>query len=168
MVCPSCVADGCDFAIQEPSNQPQRVRKRFFAMKTGGPSLRYLFVTHVESGKFLWVSRAFAGGTSEPLILMSALLPRLLPGERILADRLFRHHDEVFITSSGYDCERTRRLDSVRSRIERRIGRLATFQILSTTYRSDNYEFHADVVNVLCRVINCCGPKNPVFPHLSV
>ena len=68
--------------------------------------------------------------------------------------RLFRHYDEFFITSSGYDCERTRRLDSVRSRIERRIGRLSTFRILSTTYRSENYEFHADVVNVLCRMIN--------------
>ena len=37
MVCPSCVADGCDFAIQEPSHQPQRVRKRFFAKKTFSP-----------------------------------------------------------------------------------------------------------------------------------
>ena len=154
MVCPSCVADGSDYAIFEPRNQPQRVRKRFFAKKTGGPSLRYLFVTHVESGKFLWVSRAFAGGTSEPLIALSALQPQLLPGERKLADRLFRQYDDVFITSTGYDCERTRRLDSVRSRIERRIGRLSSFRILSTTYRSNDYEFHADVVNVLCRIVN--------------
>ena len=154
MICPSCVADGSDYAIQEPTNQPQRVRKRFFAKKTGGPALSYLFVTHVESGKSLWVSRAFAGGTSELLILLSVLSPLLLPGERILADRLFRHHDDVFITSTGYNCERSRRLDSVRSRIERRIGRLSTFRILSTTYRSEDYDFHADVVDALCRIIN--------------
>ena len=94
-----------------------------------------MFVTHVETGKFLWVSRAFPGGTSEPMILLSYLQPLLLPGERILADRLFRHYDDVSITSTGYDCERTRRLDSVRSRIERRIGRLASFGILRNTYR---------------------------------
>ena len=157
LICPSCVADGTDYAIFEPQNQPQRVRKRFFAKKTGGPSLRYMFVTHVESGRFLWVSRAFPGGTSEPLIAISALQDKLLPGERKLADRLFRNYHDTFITSPSYDCERSRRLNSIRSRIERRIGRLSSFGFLNTTYRSNDYEFHANVVEVLCRIIKCVG-----------
>ena len=155
--CPSAVIDGTDFPICEPTSMGRTARKRFFAKKTGGPALRYVFATHVETSAFIWVSQAFPGGTSEALICISCLQDCMLPGERFLADRLFRHYPDHFITSPSYDCEQTRRLNSVRSRIERRIGRLASFSFLCQRYRSDDYSFHALVVEVLCRIINFVG-----------
>ncbi len=153
---PSCVVDGADVPIFEPPNQARRVRTKFFAKKCGGPALKYLFVTHVSSGEFLWASEAFPGGCYEPHVVEQQVIPHLYPREKILADRLYRSHKR-FLTSTGKKDEWSRRVDSVRSRVERRIGRLNSFAIFRDRYRSANYHAHSEYDQVLCRMINLCG-----------
>merc|ERR1712110_289283 len=104
-------------------------------------------------GEFLWVSPAFPGGAYEPAVAMERLLPLLQQEEKVLADRLYRFHHQ-FLTSTGRRDEWSRRIDSVRSRVERRIGRLNSFAIFRDRYRSANYDAHYEYVQILCRIMN--------------
>ena len=74
----------------------------------------------------------------------------------MLADRLFRHH-ENFMTATSAPCEYTHLVDSLRSHVERKVHSLRIFGFLSSTYRgtsTQSHLFHEKVVYLICQIIN--------------
>lgn len=88
---PSCIADGTPIPILDLRRIPWCDRSRFYSVKVGGPALQYVFLVHVETGRFLHVSKAYPGGTFEPNIVHKELDDSLIFGEKIMADLLFKN-----------------------------------------------------------------------------
>ena len=133
MLIPSFLVDGTDVPIMEPKNTTWRQKAKFYSHKLGGPALRYLIGTHVETGEIVWASSAYPAGTYEPKILEIEVADLLIPGEKALADRLFANNP-LFITRLPHDCLITRTYDSVRSKIERVNRDLKCFYILKNSH----------------------------------
>ena len=114
---------------------------------------------HCDSGDFVWVSKAYPGATAETEIVRKELEAALVDGEKLLADRLFS--SGPYITALPYDCERTRRVNSVRSKVERKISEIKNFSIFRQSYRSTDYLVHENIFHLICRFINIIN-KNKI------
>lgn len=158
-IAPSAIADGTDFKIWEPVNSSWRVRPLFYSVKHGGPALRYMILCHCITGEVLWISEPYPGSASEINIVRENFEGLLQPGEKFLADRLFRNVSDLFVTPTGNRTDWDILLQSVRSLVERKIGRVKKFHIFQNTWRGD-WDFHQRLLYVSFRMFNVLNKNN--------
>jgi len=111
--------------------------------------------THCETSEIVWLSRAYPGAKSEYKIL-EEIETLLVPGEKLMADRLFRFHKNC-IVADPFPSDYTHHFDSIRSSVERRIGVLRDYAIVKNTFRGTSeecYAFHHSCVKVVCQLTN--------------
>ena len=116
-----------------------------------------MILVSIVTKRFLWISDAFPGSTSEARIITETVWDRFLPGERILGDSLFSAPalQHVFITPMrAPDVETYQHLSSMRAAVEHSFEQIKNFSIASTRYRSSDYSFHEVCMRVICKVIN--------------
>ena len=140
----------------EPRNTVWSEKRAFYSVKRGGPTLRYMILISIATRRFIWISDAFPGGTSEIRIVQEFAAPLLEPGERILGDQLFNKPalQSIFICPQKNELLEYERLSSIRARVEHSFEMLKNFAIASNTFRSFDYALHEMSMNVLCRIIN--------------
>ena len=149
--------DGSDVPIMEPEKTTWGEKTAFYCHKTGGPTLRYMILVSITTKRFLWISDAFPGGTSEARIVTETVWDKFLPGERILGDSLFSApaYMHIFTTPMrAQDQASYERLSSMRAAVEHSFEQIKNFSIARSRYRSTDYEFHEICMRVICRIIN--------------
>jgi len=146
--------DGTDFLVLEDRRIPWSYRRQFYSSKLGGAAFRYIIGTHVETGEIVYLSDCYPGAASEPNIIIEELNDLMEDGEKFMADRLYRHYPDHFIVADAVDNEYTRRFNSIRSKVERRIGRVKKFGIFVHQYRGRSPTIHARLLFITVRIIN--------------
>lgn len=119
--------DGTDFRILEP----EPFDRKWFSHKFKTAGLRYEVAICIRTGMMVWVNGPFAAGSWPDLRIFKAhLLPNLLSGEKVIADRGYRHVSCVYtFGENDIFCAR------VRARHETCNRRLKEFGVLSQRFR---------------------------------
>lgn len=146
--------DGTDCRIQEPTP----FDSKWYSHKFRGPGLRYEIGVSIDEGNIIWANGPFqCGSWPDVVIFRSQLKQRLLPDEKVLADRGYGDAKCVYeIPGRG-----ARYSSLLRARHETLNGRLKNFAILRGCFRHP-LERHVDcfyaIVN-LCQLTICTGDK---------
>ena len=153
LISPSCIVDGFDVSIEEPPNLSRVQRARFCAPKKKHAAIKYVLFTHMRTGLILHCSSPYPGGACEASIVEAELKDELVPGERLLGDCGYALWPSRFVVPKHHEAGRT--LNSIRATVEHSVGRVKSFGILSTSaFRSTEYEWHGDLTQLVCRIIN--------------
>ena len=138
-----CIIDATEIFIQTPSS-PQAQQLTFSSYKNHNTLKALVAVT--PSGVISFVSKLHGGNISDrQLTKLSGLLDLLEPGDSVMADRGFTIADllaarKIILnippmkTSSQFterELTTTRRIASLRIHVERAIGRIKNFKIVS-------------------------------------
>jgi hypothetical protein len=135
--------------------------------------VKYL-VSITPSGAISFISRAFGGRTSDKIVTQrSGFLDLLENGDLVLADRGFLISEEIasrncFLAIPAFtkgqtqlsqqQVETSRQMSRVRIHVERAIGRLKNFKILSEQM-SISLVPHCDSILTICSAICNLQPK---------
>ena len=128
------------------------------------------------NGMITFVSKGWGGRTSDRhIVLNSQFLDLIDPGDVVLADRgfsiagdLLQRHARLEIPppSSGWeqhiadDVNKTKRIANTRIHVERAIGRLKIFRLLTTTIPVQLVALMDDIV-IICSAI--CNLQEPLI-----
>lgn len=146
--------DGFDVAIKEPTDLCPQQRARFCAPKKRHAAIKYLVFIHMRSDMILHCTEPYPGGSCEAAIVIAELDDQLLEGERLLGDCGYALWPARFVVPK-YVPQATRTLNSTRARVEHTVGRLKAFGAISTSsFRSNDYEWHGDITQLVCRLVN--------------
>ena len=159
-----CIIDATEIFIQMPSN-PQAQQLTFSSYKNHNTLKALVAVT--PSGAISFVSTLYGGNISDrQLTEQSGLLDLLEPGDSVMADRGFTIADLLDtkgvalnippMKTSNQFTERelttTRRIATLRIHIERVIGRIKNFKILSDI--PNNMARIADQIFFVCAMFS--------------
>ena len=127
--------DGTDFRIQEQS--PFWSGWRSF--KTNGPSLRYEVGLCIQTGYIVWINGSFAPGPFPDIVIFRRdLKKKLLPGERVEADKGYRGDDKVDAPDDNTPSyAQYKSKEHVRERHETVNKRFKEFACLKNTFRHE-------------------------------
>ena len=136
-------------------------------------TLKYL-VSITPLGSISYISRAFGGRVSDKVVTQrSGYLDMLEIGDLVLADRGFLISEDIaarncFLAIPAFtkgqtqltqqQVESSRQMSRVRIHVERAIGRIKKFRIL-TTQMSLNMVSHCDSILTICAAISNLQPK---------
>lgn len=165
------IIDCTEIFIERPGNLT--VRASTWSNYKHHNKIKYL-VAISPLGAISFLSRAFGGRTSDKVVTQrSGFLDLLEPGDLILTDRGFLISEEIATRGcylaipaftkdqsqlSQQEVERSRHMSRVRIHVERAIGRLKTFKILSTLM-SLSLVPHCDSIVTICSAVCNLQPK---------
>jgi hypothetical protein len=153
LISPSCIVDGFDVLITEPANLSRAERARFCAPKKKHAALKYVLFIHMRTGTILHCSSSYPGGACEAAIVQAEIGDQLHQGERLLGDSGYTLWPSRFLVPKQHEAGRT--LNTIRATVEHSVGRVKSFGVLSTSsFRSCDYEWHADLTQLVCRIVN--------------
>ena len=163
------IIDCSEIHIQRPKTVHQRVQ--FYSNYKSGFTAKFL-VAVAPSGEIIFLSQAFGGrATDAEITVQSGFLDLLEPGDVVLADKGFPRIEEDLVKAGaflvmppfksggrqfsesqnrgGYECA------SVRIHVERAIGRMKYFEILTylRNYLLPQLDKILVIISFLC---NCC------------
>ncbi|XP_065293901.1 uncharacterized protein [Dermacentor albipictus] len=170
------VLDATEVRIQRPSSLSAQ-RQTFSTYKHYNTYKVLLGCT--PDGYIAYVSRLWGGSVSDKTMLQcSGLLDRMDPGDAIMVDKgftfpylppgitvfrpPFREQHESQMTPEAV--ERTRRIACARVHVERAIGRIKTFQILSKPFPISMIDIAEQVFRVCCFL---CNFKRPLIKDIE-
>lgn len=150
--------DGTHCRIVEPTP----FDKKWYSHKFHGPGVRYEIAVWIHSGYILWVNGPYHCGLYPDIKIFNGTLKnRLLPGEKVLADRGYTSNSCVYRIpkSEGLSASLLARHESLNRRLK-------NFNVLSSRFRHNvslhSYCFHA-IANLTQLMIEDCEPLFEVF-----
>ena len=105
---------------------------KYFSFKFNGPGLKYEIGLSIKSGVIVWVNGGVPCGVNDLTLARSKLVKKLLPGEKIIADKGYRD-DDYFIHPylENHDVELTKK---IRARHENVNARIKTFKAVGSKF----------------------------------
>lgn len=169
------VLDCFELQLQKPSNLAKR--QQLWSDYKNRYTAKFLVVM-APNGTIMYISKAWGGRTSDIDVVKRStdFLKQLQSYDELMADRGFKMVDwfilnhrvylriPAFLKGSGFamgETERTRKLAAARIHVERCIGQLRTFKILSQTYPVRLFKFIDDVATICSTV---CNLRPPIVP----
>ncbi|XP_033729835.1 uncharacterized protein LOC117319035 [Pecten maximus] len=170
---PKCVSiiDCFEVFIQRPGQLTARCQT--WSNYKHNNTVKFL-VSISPTGAITYVSKAYGGRTSDKVITQrSGYLDKLVHGDQVLADRGFLISEDVTSRNaslvipaftkgksqlSAKEVEQTRKIAHVRIHVERAIGRLKNYNILSSSL-SMHMVPHIDSIVTICSSLCNLQPK---------
>lgn len=165
-----CIIDCFEISIQKPSNPV--LQSLSWSEYKKGNTMKYL-VACTPDGLISFVSNGFGGRTSDKMIVEeSGFLDLLEDGAHIMADRGFKHLDEILLTKNNFmvrppsvsskeksskeEVKTAKKIASLRIHVERVIARIREFDILKphACVNLNLVKSLDDIVVIACGVIN--------------
>lgn len=160
--------DGVDFRIQEPTP----FNKKWFSHKFSGPGLRYELGVCIKTGHIVEFHGPLPCAYPDLKIFHAGMKWKLLPGERVIANRGYRGEAKVMIPYECINGEHLKMMNISRSQHETINGRLKTWHILNGIYhhRRDKHHLMFKSVAVLeqVKIENGYGPFQVNYSNTAV
>jgi hypothetical protein len=163
------IIDGTDLEILRPPLPPElenashaeqwEFYKLWYSHKLNTTAIKYELGVHVKTGKIVWFHGPFRGATADISIFRDSLMTKLVPREMVMADLGYCGTISILTAEKGSAYKEIRRtpedkiFNSVRSKIERTIGRIKFFNICHTAFRN-SLASHRSIFDVVCRLTN--------------
>lgn len=176
------IIDGTEIFCQGSSNRKEQQSR--FSYYKNDTTLK-VFVGNSPGGLFTYYSELYGGSASDrQLVKRSALKKKCEPGDVIMANRGFNVQDFFapqdvtlaiphFTKGKGYllpkELSKDKKLAKFRVHVERIIGLLKTFKILSTTLKYNLVPLASEITGVcamLCNFKECIMEKNNYNKHV--
>ena len=167
---PSLIIDGTDLPVWRPPI-PDEIKgdpeaefyylQNWFSFKLRTYAIKYEIGVHVLTGKIVWIYGPKRGAVHDGRLTRERLLKVLPKGERALADRGYSGVPGCLTPMKGRRNATDKRLDDIRRKVERVIGRIKFFNILYREYRG-NLDLHPAIFDVVCRIVNINLKDQPI------
>lgn len=158
------------FELQVQKTSKRSDRQQMWSDYKARHTAKFL-VAMGPTGVIMYVSKAYGGRMSDIEVVKKSpfFLKQLLRGDELLADRGFKMIEWFELNYGVYlripafmdqgelppgESHRTRKLAEARIHVERCIGRLRSFRILSETYPTRLYKMIDDVVTICAAICN--------------
>ena len=163
------IVDATEIFIQRPSKLG--TQKSSYSEYKSHNTVKYLVCIDTFTGAITYVSPGFSGNSSDRFVVeKSGFLDKLVPGQRILADRGFTARDllakrRAFLTIPSFlrsqrkltsqQAMETRKIASVRIKVENAIKLIKDFKVFQHIQPNrSNRKLLDDMVTVACALVN--------------
>ena len=148
--------DGFECPIEQPWDN--EIQHQYYSRKKKRHTIKYEIGIQLTSGKIVWL----VGGTPGSVHDLSmtrhfGLIPLLLPGEMVLADKAYIGEACFVCPFKGVitneQAEFNSIISSIRETVEHTIGRIKLFQFLKQQWRH-HVDLHPIATRVVCHALN--------------
>ena len=153
--------DGTDCRINE--NHPYS--SRYFSFKFNGPGLKYEIGVSIRNGVIVWVNGGVPCGMNDLTLARSKLVRKLLPEEKIIADRGYRD-DRYFIHPFLEDHEYAEMAKKIRARHENVNARIKIFKSVGGIFRHDLHK-HVKCFFAVCNIVQITLKNGSPLPRIN-